>query len=111
MDGIAAQKIAKYTIVGICRQTSDHITWIDIFYGYIDSVSIEIRFDGLFKIYPDVFKLNVAGGIAFGLGIFKKFLSRAFRRNNDRMSSVRQTRFQRNQQTIRSDQIEIDLRD
>ena len=95
MHRIAAQEVAKYAIIGVGRQASDHIAWVDVFYGNVDSFCIEKRYDRIFKINADIIELYVARGIPFGVCIFKEFLTCAFSDNNDRMSSARKPLFQR----------------
>jgi hypothetical protein len=90
VDRIAAQEIAKNAIVGVCRQAPDHVAWIDIFGGDADTFGFEIRYNGFLEIYSDIFEFDIAGGIAFGFLLFKKFLAGTFGDNNNRMPSVRQ---------------------
>ena len=50
MDAVSSQKITKYAIVGIGRETADHVAGIDIFDGNINSFVYKVRCDGIFEV-------------------------------------------------------------
>ena len=107
MNCILSKQPAKFTVIWICRSTSDNVTWINVFDGNRSIIKLKFRCNFFFQINANIFISDIPRCIFFYSSGFEKFLSGSFCYYDKSMMSIFDTFSQKMQKTIRSIQIKI----